>query len=112
MPDKRELFDSLKPETVFTEKIYKRLYDPEYLPRVAEKLAQIGRQDAIQGYNEWFQEWKAVDDVMMNEVSEWYLKECQRAREKRGEEEEWERKRIRLLTRKKRLLKSLRSTEN
>lgn len=90
MPNKKELFDSLEPDTVFTEAIYKRIYgysvtDPEYLPRVAEKLAQIGRKDAIQGYNEWFQEWKAADDAMRKEVSEWYLKECQKAREKRGE---------------------------
>lgn len=117
MPNKRELFDSLKPDTVFTEAIYKRIYgysvtDPEYLPRVAEKLAQIGRKDAIQAYNEWFREWKAADDAMMKEVSEWYLKECQRAREKRGEEEEWERRKVKLLARKKQLLKSLRSTEN
>lgn len=91
MPNKTELFDSLKPDMVFTVAIYKRIYgysvtDPEYLPRVAEKLAQIGRKDAIQGYNEWFREWKAADDAMMKEVSEWYLKECQKISEKRGEQ--------------------------
>ena len=77
MPSQHELFESITKDTVFDESIYKRIYgysvtEPEFLSKVAGKLMDLGRKDAIQGYNEWYKQWKAEHDAMMKRVAEWY----------------------------------------
>ena len=120
--NKQSFFEGINQGTVFDEAFFKKvlgysLHDKPFLEVVAAKLTSIGRGDAVQAYNVWYAAWKTNDDVEMKKVAEWFHKECDREFEKRRKEHEkvmddWERKKIQLLTRKKQLLNSLKSTDS
>jgi hypothetical protein len=112
MPSKEELYSSLTRETVFNDTIYKKIYgysvtDKSFLDRVCNRLLELGRIDAMKGYNEWFARWKAEDDATGKEVGEWYVKwskEEEVEKKWRQEPDELKQRKGQLLQQKKQLL--------
>ncbi|MDU6265819.1 MAG: hypothetical protein E6600_15090 [Anaerocolumna aminovalerica] len=122
MPDKQSFYLEINEITVFNEEFFKKVYaysvcDDLFLTAIAVRLTSIGRKDVIQAYNEWFTKWKSEDDKVMIKVAEWHRKECDKKWEKKEKQQRkvmdnWEQRKIQLLTRKKQLLNLLKSTDN
>ena len=120
--NKQMFFNSIADTKQFDEEFFKRVYgyavcDRIFIHQVAAELRRIGRSDVVSAYNEWYQEYLRQDRVEMLKVSKWYLEQCNRQYEKMVKDtkkvkDDWEKRKIQLLTRKKQLLNLLKSTDN
>lgn len=83
MVNKQSFYESINQDTIIDETFFRKvlgysMYDKPFLRIIAEKLASIGRSDAVQAYNAWYATWKATDYQRMKKIAEWYHKECDR----------------------------------
>ncbi len=88
MADKQSFYEEIGPSTDFGNAFFKKvlgysMYDESFFDLVASKLVMIGRKDVIELYNNWYCEWKVMDNQEMKKVAAWYQKE----RDKRLEKE-------------------------
>ncbi len=120
VPASREqLLQSISPDMKLTKGFFRKIYgyelsSPGFREQAISTLEAAGCTKARAYYNDVVGEYQKVRDENLKPVAAVYLKECDQKWEqgqKRGEEQRRERK-IQLLTRKKQLLKLLKSTES
>lgn len=84
---KENFIQNINSRTEFNTSFFKKVYgysvcDSIFLTEVAKKLVCIERKDVIDSYNEWYREYKIIDDNLMQEVSKWYQIECDKRYQK------------------------------
>lgn len=80
MPSKEELLSTIHKNLTADEAFFKRVYgysvtDSGFLPVVAAKLIEVGRKDAVQGYNAWFKGYLEERDWQLKPIAAWLRKE-------------------------------------
>lgn len=80
MPSKEELLSTIHKNLTADEAFFKRVYgysvtDSGFLPVVAAKLIEVGRKDAVQGYNAWFKGYLEEQDWQLKPIAAWLRKE-------------------------------------
>ena len=119
-PTSREqLLQSIRPDMQLTKGFFLRIYgyeitSPGFREQAISALEAAGCSKARVYYDGFVSEYERAAEEQIKPVAASYLKECNQKweqKQKRGEEQRKERK-IQLLTRKKQLLKLLKSTEN
>jgi len=120
VPASRErLLQCISPDMKLTKGFFRKIYGYELSPpgfreQAINALEAAGCTMARVYYNDVIGEYRKAREESLKPVAAAYLKECDQKweqKQKRGEEQRRERK-IQLLTRKKQLLKLLKSTES
>ena len=73
---RRMILDYISPDMTADEAFYKQVYSEvimyePFLSEAAARLAEVGRADAIQGYNAWFADYQAKQDATLKPVAKW-----------------------------------------
>jgi len=116
---REQLLQSIRPDMKLTKEFFLRIYgyeitSPGFREQAISTLEAAGCIKARSYYDDIIGEYQKAREEELKPVAVSYLKECNQKweqKQKRGEEQRKERK-IQLLTRKKQLLNSLKSTEN
>lgn len=116
---REQLLQSISPDMKLTKGFFRKIYGyelsfPGFREQAISALEAAGCTMARAYYDDIIGEYQRVTEENLKPVAATYLKECNQKWEqkrKRGEERRKERK-IQLLTRKKELLKLLKSTES
>lgn len=116
---REQLLQSISPDMKLTKGFFRKIYgyelsSPGFRKQAISTLEAAGCTKARGYYDDVVGEYQKVREESLKPVAAAYLKECDQKweqRQKRGEEQRRERK-IQLLTRKKQLLKLLKSTES
>lgn len=120
VPASRELLlQSISPDMKLTKGFFRKIYGyeisfPGFREQAINELEAAGCTKARAYYDDVIGEYQKAREESLKLVAASYLKECDQKwgqRQKRGEEQRNQRK-IQLLSRKKELLKLLKSTEN
>lgn len=88
MPDKQSFYQGINETTIFNDEFFKKVYgysvyDNAFLDLASSKLISIGKNYAVQAYNEWFDRWQNEDNQILRGVARWYQKKL---------DNEWEQK--------------------
>lgn len=73
---RKMILDYISPDMTANEAFYKQVYSEvimcePFLSEAAARLADVGRVDAIQGYNAWFAEYQTKQDEALKPVAKW-----------------------------------------
>ena len=87
LPSKDELLNSIRPDMRLTKDFFRRVYGyeisyPDFAEQAITLLETAGCLKAGNYYEAWVNEFEAIYEAGMREVSAWYAEQCKRQWEK------------------------------